>query len=93
MPVFLAQEAVETVSDSINWEPFDLNDDGISDQAYRPNGLVDQILWKYPTAKLLLGSPVMQILRWVQSEFPAIHPGGVRDSAPLMVAPEVKPNS
>jgi len=67
---------------------FDLNDDGISDQAYRPNSMVDQIVWQYPTAKLLLGSPVMQILRWVQSEFPAIHPGGVRDSAPLMVPPE-----
>ena len=66
---------------------FDLNDDGISDQAYRPNSMVDHIVWKYPTAKLLLGSPVMQILRWVQSEFPPIHPGGVRDSAPLMVPP------
>lgn len=32
MPVFLAQEAVETVSDSINWEPFDLNDDGTVDR-------------------------------------------------------------
>jgi len=66
---------------------FDLNDDGISDQPYRPNGMVDQIVWQYPSAKLLLGSPVMQILRWVQSEFPAIHPGGVRDSAPLMLPP------
>lgn len=66
---------------------FDLNDDGISDQPYRPNSMVDQIIWQYPTAKLLLGSPVMQILRWVQAEFPAIHPGGVRDSAPLMVPP------
>ncbi|MCF6226538.1 MAG: nitrous oxide reductase family maturation protein NosD [Xanthomonadales bacterium] len=67
---------------------FDLNNDGISDQPYRPNGMVDQLVWKYPTAKLLLGSPVMQILRWVQSEFPAIHPGGVRDSVPLMTPPE-----
>ncbi len=67
---------------------FDLNNDGISDQVYRPNGMVDQLVWKYPTAKLLIGSPVMQLLRWVQSEFPAIHPGGVRDSAPLMIPPE-----
>lgn len=67
---------------------FDLNDDGIADQAYRPNSMVDEIIWKYPAAKLLLGSPVMQLLRWVQSKFPAIHPGGVRDSAPLMVPPE-----
>jgi nitrous oxidase accessory protein len=26
-------------------------------------------------------------LRWAQSEFPSLHPGGVRDSAPLMLPP------
>ena len=67
---------------------FDLNDDGISDRAYRPNSLVDQIVWQFPTSKFLLGSPVMQILRWAQSEFPALHPGGVRDSVPLMLPPK-----
>jgi nitrous oxidase accessory protein len=67
---------------------FDLNKDGISDQPYRPNSLVDHLVWQYPTAKLLLGSPVMQILRWAQSEFPSLHPGGVRDSAPLMLPPQ-----
>jgi nitrous oxidase accessory protein len=66
---------------------FDLNKDGISDQPYRPNNLVDHLVWQYPTAKILLGSPVMQILRWAQSEFPSLHPGGVRDSAPLMLPP------
>jgi nitrous oxidase accessory protein len=67
---------------------FDLNDDGISDRAYQPNSVVDQIVWQYPDAKLLLGSPVMQLLRWAQSAFPTLHPGGVRDSAPLMVPPD-----
>jgi len=43
---------------------FDLNDDGISDRVYRPNSLVDQIVWQYPSARWLLGSPVMQILHW-----------------------------
>lgn len=32
MPVELAQEAVETVSKSIDWEPFDLNKDGTVDR-------------------------------------------------------------
>lgn len=67
---------------------FDLNDDGISDRAYRPNSMVDQVIWKYPAARLLLGSPAMQMLRWAQSEFPTLHPGGVRDSAPLMRPPK-----
>jgi nitrous oxidase accessory protein len=66
---------------------FDLNDDGIADRVYKPNSLVDQLVWKYPLARLLLGSPVMQMLHWVQSEFPTLHPGGVSDSAPLMQPP------
>lgn len=63
---------------------FDLNGDGIADQAYRPNGVVDQIMWRAPQAKLLLASPAVQLLRWAQSAFPAISPGGVIDAAPLM---------
>jgi nitrous oxidase accessory protein len=68
---------------------FDLDNDGIAERPYRPNGLVDQILWRQPLAKLLLNSPAVQVLRWAQSEFPALHPGGVTDSAPLMAPPAV----
>ncbi len=66
---------------------FDLNGDGISDRPYHPNGLVDQVVWSHPLARLLLNSPAVQILRWAQSEFPSIRPGGVTDSAPLMTPP------
>ncbi|MDD9878358.1 MAG: FMN-binding protein [Magnetovibrio sp.] len=41
----------------------------------------------YRLAKLLLNSPAVQTLRWAQSRFPALHPGGVVDSAPLMSSP------
>jgi len=68
---------------------FDLNRDGIADAAYRPNDLTDQIVWRYPVTKLLTNSPAVQILKWAQSAFPALHPGGVIDTAPLMVAPKV----
>lgn len=68
---------------------FDLDGDGIADQAYRPNGLVDQIMWRVPQAKLLLSSPAVQLLRWAQGAFPAILPGGVIDTAPLMRPPEL----
>ena len=67
---------------------FDLDGDGIADSAYRPNDLVDQILWTAPLAKLLLTSPAVQVLRWTQAQFPALRPGGVVDSAPLMRPPE-----
>ena len=68
---------------------FDLNGDGIADAAYRPNSIMDQVVWRYPAAKLLLNSPATQVVRWAQSAFPAIHPGGVIDSAPLMDPPRV----
>lgn len=70
---------------------FDLNGDGIADAAYRPNDLVDRVVWAYSAAKLLLNSPVVEVLRWAQSQFPALHPGGVVDSAPLMTPPRVAP--
>ncbi len=66
---------------------FDLDGDGIADNRYRPNDLVDQILWTQPAAKLLIGSPALQVLRWSQSQFPALVPGGVVDTAPLMRGP------
>jgi nitrous oxidase accessory protein len=63
---------------------FDLDGDGIADSFYRPNDLMDQILWSQPAASLLTGSPAVQLVRWSQRDFPATLPGGVRDSAPLM---------
>lgn len=66
---------------------FDLDADGIADQPYHPNDLVDQVVWRNPLAKLLLNSPAMMVLRWAQAEFPALYPGGVTDSAPLMTMP------
>lgn len=73
---------------------FDLNGDGFADQAFRPNDMMDHILWSQPAAALLIGSPAVQLIRWSQSSFPATLPGGIIDSHPLMapltiqVAPE-----
>lgn len=66
---------------------FDINKDDIADHVYQPNDLVDQIVWRHPMAKLLLNSPAVQVLKWAQSEFPSLHPGGVTDSYPLMTPP------
>ena len=63
---------------------YDLNGDGIADGVFRPNDLMDHILWSQPAAALLTGSPAVQLVRWSQSAFPAMLPGGVVDSAPLM---------
>ncbi|MCR9138274.1 MAG: nitrous oxide reductase family maturation protein NosD [Alphaproteobacteria bacterium] len=63
---------------------FDLDGNGIADQVYRPNDVMDHVLWTQPAAKTLLGSPAVQLIRWSQSAFPALLPGGVMDQAPLM---------
>ncbi len=66
---------------------FDLNGDGIADTAYRPNDLVDRVLWTAPAAKVLVNSPAVQVIRWAQAQFPALLPGGVVDNHPLMSPP------
>jgi nitrous oxidase accessory protein len=71
---------------------FDLNGDGIADTAYRPNNVVDWLVWRYPLSKLLLSSPAMELLRVAQGQFPALTPGGVVDSFPLM-APQAEPRA
>ncbi len=72
---------------------FDLDGNGIADQVYRPNDIMDHVLWSQPAAKTLMGSPAVQLIRWSQSAFPALLPGGVMDGAPLMrpVVPEEIP--
>lgn len=71
---------------------FDLTGDGIADTAYRPNDLIDRVLWTTPQAKLLTNSPAVQVIRWAQSQFPALLPGGVIDSRPL-IAPPPRPGT
>lgn len=63
---------------------FDLNGDGISENAYKPNDLIDQMIWRHPSVKSLLTSPAVKMLRWAQGQFPALYPGGVIDRSPMM---------
>jgi nitrous oxidase accessory protein len=63
---------------------FDLDGDGIADAPYRPNDIIDKVLWTAPAAKVLMNSPAVQVIRWAQAQFPALLPGGVVDSYPLM---------
>ncbi len=71
-------------SDYLGW---DMDDDGIGDTQYEPNDGVDKLLWKYPAVKVLLNSPAVETLRWVQRQFPVLKSPGVFDSAPLISAP------
>jgi len=69
---------------------FDLNGDGRADSIYRPNDMMDHILWSQPAAKMLIGAPAVQLVRWSQEQFPATAPGGVIDSHPLVAAPDLE---
>lgn len=71
-------------SDYLGW---DLDADGIGDKHYEPNDAVDKLLWKYPMSRVLMSSPAIETLRWVQEQFPVLRPQGVRDSAPIMQSP------
>lgn len=69
----------------------DMDGDGIADAAYHPNGMIDRILWTQPAAKLLVGAPAVQLLRWAQSAFPYLLPGGIVDRFPLTRPPGPAP--
>ncbi|WP_080560966.1 nitrous oxide reductase family maturation protein NosD [Pseudomonas brassicacearum] len=71
-------------SDYLGW---DRNNDGIGDVIYEPNDNVDRLLWLYPQVRLLMNSPSIQLLRWVQQSFPVTKSPGVKDSYPLMNLP------
>ena len=71
-------------SDYLGW---DRNDDGLGDVPYEPNDNVDRLLWMYPQVRLLMNSPGIELLRWVQRAFPVLKSPGVQDSFPLMKLP------
>lgn len=70
-----------------DYRGFDVNGDGLGELPYEPNDGVDRVLWKYPMAKVLLHSPAIETLHWVQRQFPILRPPGVKDSHPLTVLP------
>lgn len=71
-------------SDYLGW---DRDNDGLGDVAYEPNDNVDRLLWVYPQVRLLMNSPSIEVLRWVQRAFPVVKSPGVQDSHPLMKSP------
>lgn len=67
-----------------NYLGWDMNGDNIGDVIFEPNDGIDQLIWQYPEMKMIMDSPVVLILRWIQKEFPVLKPPGIKDSFPLM---------
>ncbi|MBB6542682.1 nitrous oxide reductase family maturation protein NosD [Thalassotalea piscium] len=70
-----------------NYVGWDMDNDGIGDVVFEPNDGIDKLVWQYPEMKMLMDSPAVLILRWVQRQFPVLKPPGVKDSFPLMKSP------
>ncbi|MGB1201025.1 MAG: nitrous oxide reductase family maturation protein NosD [Cognaticolwellia aestuarii] len=71
-----------------NYLGWDMNNDLKGDVPFEPNDGIDQLLWQYPEMKILMSSPAVLVLRWVQRQFPVLKSPGVKDSFPLMKEPE-----
>ena len=67
-----------------NYLGWDMNNDGIGDAVFEPNDGIDKLVWQYPEMKMIMDSPTILILRWVQKQFPVLKPPSVKDSHPLM---------
>src|SRR5690606_24316099 len=61
-----------------NYVGWDRNSDGLGYVPYEPNDNVDRLVWLYPQLKLLMHSPAIELLRWVQRLFPILQSPGVR---------------
>lgn len=70
-----------------NYLGWDMNSDNIGDVVFEPNDGIDKLVWQYPEMKMLMDSPAVIILRWIQRQFPILKPPGVKDSFPLMRSP------
>ncbi|WP_372882131.1 nitrous oxide reductase family maturation protein NosD [Psychromonas sp.] len=71
-----------------NYLGWDLDNNGTGDTPFEPNDGIDKLVWQYPEAKVLLDSPAILLLRWIQKQFPVLRPAGVKDSFPLMSPPD-----
>ncbi|MBA5762424.1 nitrous oxide reductase family maturation protein NosD [Vibrio sp. 404] len=72
-----------------NYLGWDLDNNSIGDTPFEPNDGIDKMVWKYPESKVLLDSPSVLMLRWIQKQFPVLKPPGVKDSHPLMMQPSI----
>jgi nitrous oxidase accessory protein len=72
-----------------NYLGWDMNNDGVGDTVFEPNDGIDKLVWQYPEMKMIMDSPAILILRWVQKQFPVLKPPGIKDSYPLMESPHI----
>lgn len=67
-----------------NYAGWDRDGNGRGDVPYEANDMVDRLVWRHPTVKLLLASPAVQALRLASRQFPLLRVPSVVDPQPRM---------
>lgn len=62
----------------------DLDHDGIADLAYQPTNFSSYLLEKYNISILLIGTPILRFLDWLERLFPSLSPISLKDQHPIM---------
>lgn len=65
----------------------DLDHDGTSEIRYRPAGLVEHLVDRFPAAAVFANSPAFDAVRLAEDSFPVIEAPGVVDERPLVSPP------
>ncbi|HEU4654634.1 MAG TPA: nitrous oxide reductase family maturation protein NosD [Steroidobacteraceae bacterium] len=68
-----------------NYVGWDRDDDGRGDTPYEANDVVDRLVWRIPSVKLLLNSPALQSLRLIAQQFPLLRAPSIIDPQPRML--------
>jgi nitrous oxidase accessory protein len=72
-------------SDYMGW---DQDGDGTGDRPHRVDSFTGHLVYRYPTAVLLLRSPVLELLSHLEATVPLFRTATVTDDAPVMRRPE-----
>jgi len=72
-------------SDYLGW---DQDGDGIGDRPHRVDSFTANLLYRYPSAVLLMRSPALETLAHLADQMPILRTPTVIDVAPLVEAPE-----
>ena len=71
-------------SDYVGW---DQNSDGIGDRFYRMESFSSTLVYRYPAASMLLHSPALEMLSYIEDKMPVLRVPTVIDTSPLMREP------
>lgn len=90
---YVASEDMEWGSGKIgnywgDYTGWDQNEDGLGDRPHRINSFSNNLIYKYPAAKLLLRSPALELLSLMESKLPVFKTPTIIDHKPMMKEPE-----